>query len=159
MFDQLAESLDQGGEDGLDLRVAVPLELPPVVPDASLVVDQAPLVEPDASAVVSVVARGQDFLTFRYVSTKPNLVRVAIPAYPGWRATSGSSELPLRTVDGAFLGVVVPPGEAEVRVFYVPRFFWLGAAISGLALVVALLALFAKRAAQLVEARHHGVQA
>jgi hypothetical protein len=119
----------------------------------TMVVGQLPVIQPDGSAVANVVARGEDSVTLRYVSETTNLLRVAIPAFPGWHAQSNDSELALRTVDGAFIGVVLPAGEGEVRLFYRPRFFWLGAAISALALVVTLVALLAQGAAQRVEAR------
>jgi uncharacterized membrane protein YfhO len=119
----------------------------------TMVVGQLPVIQPDGSAVVNVVARGEDSVTLRYVSETTNLLRVGIPAFPGWHALSNDSELALRTVDGAFIGVVLPAGEGEVRLVYRPRFFWLGAAISALALVVTLVALLAQGAAQRVEAR------
>ena len=89
--------------------------------------------DPDSSA--SVVAHGDDWLTLRYASGTRTLLRVAIPAFPGWHASANGMELPVETVDGAFLGVVLPPGQGELMLQYQPRFFLLGAALSGLALL------------------------
>ena len=57
-------------------------------------------------------------------------------ASPGWRASvDGRSARPV-PVDGALLGVVLPPGARSVRLSYAPRTFWLGAALSGAALLL-----------------------
>jgi hypothetical protein len=102
-----------------------------------------PKLQSDPSATVTVRTRGLDFLELHYVSRTANLMRVAIPLYPGWQAELGLRGTPLQTlrVDQAFIGVVVPPGEGDVRLSYSPRLFWPGAAISALALlgVTALL--------------------
>jgi hypothetical protein len=106
-------------------------------------------VTPDASATVTVLERGADYLILRYRSATPtNLLRVAIPAYPGWRAELGPAELPLVTLDRAFTGIVVPAGEGDIRLHYVPRYFVLGATISALALLACVAAFRWPRPAQ-----------
>jgi uncharacterized membrane protein YfhO len=67
---------------------------------------------------------------------------VAIPLYPGWHANLATAELPVRRVDHAFIGVVVPPGTGDVRLSYAPRLFWPGALISGLMLLALALAMW-----------------
>jgi hypothetical protein len=112
----------------------------------TLVVEPAPRVESDPSAIATVVERGEDHLTIRYRSSSPNLLRVAIPRFPGWRAALNGQELPLLTVDHALLGVVVPPGEGDIALWYAPRWFGLGAAVSGLAMLGVIAAfLFSDR--------------
>jgi hypothetical protein len=96
----------------------------------------------DPAAVVTVSGRAEDSLRLHYASKTPNLLRVAIPFYPGWKATLNGVELPLRTVDGAFIGVEVPPGEGDLALSYTPRWFALGATISTLALAAAVITLF-----------------
>ena len=96
---------------------------------------------------VSVVLSEPEAVTLRYASATPNLLRVAIPIYPGWHATLGDGqELSLVTVDAAFIGVLVPAGQGEIRLAYTPRWFWLGALLSGLALLAAVTALVWPRA-------------
>jgi hypothetical protein len=56
------------------------------------------------------------------------------PWWPGWRITHGDRTLEALQVNGAFLGFVVPPGTAQVRVHYVPATFYGGLAISLLTL-------------------------
>ena len=77
----------------------------------TLVEGAQPRVEADPSARVSVLLSEPKAVTLRYASVTPNLLRVAIPIYPGWQATLGDGqELSLVTVDAAFIGVLVPAG-------------------------------------------------
>ena len=63
-----------------------------------------------------------------------NVLRVAIPAFPGWHARLNGVELTTLSVDTAFQGVLVPAGEGDLRLEYTPRYFSIGALISSLAL-------------------------
>jgi hypothetical protein len=96
----------------------------------------------DATAMATVVERGPDHLVVRYASSAPAMLRIAVAYFPGWHATLDGRELPLETVDGAFIGVDAPPGSGEIELRYQPRFFAVGATISALALLLTL-ALFA----------------
>jgi membrane protein YfhO len=111
-------------------------------PSATTMVDEPVAAEADSSATLTVTARGIDSLTLRYASKTQNLIRVAIPLYPGWHANLATAELPVRRVDHAFIGVVVPPGTGDVRLSYAPRLFWPGALISGLMLLALALAMW-----------------
>jgi uncharacterized membrane protein YfhO len=77
----------------------------------------------------------------RYRSATSNLLRVASASFPGWHASLDGRELPVVIVDHALLGVVVPAGAGDVVLWFAPRYFWLGAAISALALVGAIAVL------------------
>ena len=108
----------------------------------TLVVGGAPSTQVDPAALVSIVERGADHLTLRYRSASSNVLRVAVPWFPGWRATTPEAvELPVLAVDRAFIGVTVPAGEGEVRLSYAPRWFLPGAAISALACAATVAAL------------------
>jgi hypothetical protein len=107
----------------------------------TIVVGPAPQVQPDPAATASVVERGDDHLTIHVRTASANVLRVAIPAFPGWHAYLNNAELTTLTVDGALQGVLVPAGEGDVRLAYTPRWFWLGASISGLALLTCLATL------------------
>jgi hypothetical protein len=111
------------------------LELDPA--RATLVTGTPPPIQSDPSSTVTVVQHSDDALTIRYASATPNLIRVAVAAFPGWRAQLDGSDLPVLTVDHAFLGVLVPAGAGEVRLVFAPRFFAVSAILSGLALVAA----------------------
>jgi hypothetical protein len=109
--------------------------------EETIISGAVPTVTPDATASASVLERGDDHLTVRYRTASPGMLRVAIPSYPGWHATLDGVELTTLTVDRALLGVLVPAGEGILQLSYAPRYFWLGAAISTLALVAAIAAL------------------
>jgi hypothetical protein len=102
----------------------------------TLVVGLAPEVESDPAARLTITERRPDQLTLTYQTASPNLLRVAIPWFPGWHASVDGRELPMLKVDRAFIGVVVPPGEGEIRLRYQPRFFVWSAATSLLTLLV-----------------------
>ncbi len=90
---------------------------------------------PSGHGAASVLDRSEDSLRVRYASSTQDVLRVAVPFYPGWTATLAGDELPIQRVDEAFIGVVVPPGEGDIRLAYVPRVFGGGAAVSALALL------------------------
>ena len=60
--------------------------------------------------------------------------------YPGWEGRVDSSRVPALRVNTAFLGLALPSGDHDVRFVFVPRSFYLGLAISALALIAAALA-------------------
>jgi hypothetical protein len=105
----------------------------------TLVTGIEPAVEADPRAMVTVIAHDEDGLTLSYASATPNLLRVAIPAYPGWHATLDGRELALFTVDETFTGIEVPAGQHEVQFEYVPRVFGAGALVSLVALLSAVV--------------------
>jgi len=114
----------------------------------TVVVGPAPDVQPDPSGTARVVERGDDHLTIHVHTASVGLLRVAIPAFPGWHASLGGVELTTLSVDTAFQGVLVPAGEGDIRLEYASRWFWIGALISGLALLscaAALVRAVAKR--------------
>jgi len=98
-------------------------------------------VRADPTARASVVERGDDHLVIHVRTASVNVLRVAIPAFPGWRAWLNGVELRTLTADLAFQGIVVPAGEGDVRLEYTPRFFWIGALVSGLAVLACLATL------------------
>lgn len=62
-------------------------------------------------------------------------------AWRGWRARERGRELPLTFGDHAFLAVSVPAGEHEIVVDYMPRWFVIGAWISGVSAGVLIMGL------------------
>jgi len=86
------------------------------------------------------------FLEARTSSDRPAYVYMSEVAYPDWRASIDGQPAKLLVADGLFNAVDVPPGDHHVVLQYVPKPFYLGAAVSG----VTLLALIACVAASLV---------
>jgi hypothetical protein len=112
--------------------------------EETIVVGAAP-VESDPSASATVSGRGEDYVTVHYRTATSSVLRVAIASYPGWHASLNGTELVTLAVDDAFLGVAVPAGEGDVRMWYAPRFFWVGAALSSLALICSIAAVAGPR--------------
>ena len=109
--------------------------------EETLVVAPAPSAQLDASAVVRVVERGEDHVVLHYRTGVASMLRVAIPWFPGWRATLDGVEVPIVIADAAFIGAPVPAGEGDLRLAYAPRFFAWGASISVVAIVATAAAL------------------
>ena len=64
----------------------------------------------------------------------------------GWSASAAGAPLATLRIDGAFLGIRVPPGETEIRCRYVPPGFRAGALLSALsAMVLAAVAIRSRR--------------
>jgi len=72
-------------------------------------------------------------------SPKPAILVLADSAASGWRARVNGSGTPLLRVNGLFRGVVVPSGQSTVTFVYRPTPFYVGAAVTALALVVLAL--------------------
>jgi hypothetical protein len=73
------------------------------------------------------------------------LLATSQPGPAGWRATAGGRRLATLTVNGAFLGVVVPAGVEGVELRYLPPGLLAGAALCVLGLCVAAVLAVADR--------------
>ena len=62
-----------------------------------------------------------------------------MPYYPGWRATVDGNVPPVARVDLALMGVVVPPGDRELRLSFGSNSFRIGSALTLAGLVLASL--------------------
>jgi hypothetical protein len=112
--------------------------------EMTMVIGPLPVITTDPSATASVLDRGDPMaarLTIHYRSASPGVLRIAIPAYPGWHASLNGVDLPTLTVDFALLGVVVPAGEADVQLWYAPRYFLPAAVLSTLTLIATVIIL------------------
>jgi hypothetical protein len=76
-----------------------------------------------------VSARPTDY-TLDVAAPRYSLVVSSIPWWPGWKIEQNGTRLHPIRVNGAFLGFAVPPGRAEVRVWYAPWSFQTGVAIA-----------------------------
>jgi hypothetical protein len=73
------------------------------------------------------------------------LLATSIPDWPGWRAKDGSADVPLVTVNHAFVGFWLAPGRHVVRLHYLPSSFLLGALLSAGAVIAVSLAAVLRR--------------
>lgn len=72
---------------------------------------------------------------------EPTFIASSVVAAPGWRITRDGHSLPIHTVNGAFLGCVVPAGSSRLHVRYQPATIRWGVAVT----LMAALALAALR--------------
>jgi len=70
--------------------------------------------------------------------------------WPGWRAYWNGVRRPTVTVNGAFLGCFVPPGEGQLTFRYLPEEFTRALAVSGGTFVFLTLPFFAMRIATII---------
>jgi Bacterial membrane protein YfhO len=124
------------------IQVSTPAEslalLPSLDPaQAAIVQGKAPQNEPDPQATVS----SEPPYIFRYSSSKPALLKISIPYFPGWTATIAGRQQEILRVDHALMGVMVPAGQNELILHYQSNRFPLGATMSGITLLVSMLVL------------------
>jgi hypothetical protein len=116
--------------DEFDLRrmavVSAPLELPAGDPTPSTVtlVSLTP-----THLATDVNTADRQFLVFSQIY------------YPGWQASIDNQPVELVQTNVIQSGVIVPPGKHRVELTFNPRSFWLGAIISGVALLICLVLL------------------
>ncbi len=72
-------------------------------------------------------------------------VATSLPDWPGWRATSAGTRVPLETVNHAFVGFWLPPGTHAVRLSYRPLSWTLGLAAAAAGAIAAVLMATAPR--------------
>jgi hypothetical protein len=88
---------------------------------------------PDEHGAVRAISTSPGRLRFTVPAAGEKLLVTSIPAARGWRARSGERGLDLVTVDGAFVGVVVPSGVSRVALTFRPPGLRLGALLCLLA--------------------------
>ena len=89
-------------------------------------VGAAPVRVANGPATVAELAAGGRRVHARVSAAGPALLATSQPAIPGWRAALDGEPAEPVLVHGAFLGLVVPPGEHEVDFVYAPRSWTFG---------------------------------
>lgn len=103
---------------------------------ASIVLPPHSVIEQDRHAEAIVNASDERSYRVHYTAASPSLLKLSVPWYPGWRAAIHSHSLPIVRVDHALMGVVVPPGDADVEFTFAPHWFHFGAAISFFSIIL-----------------------
>ncbi len=85
-----------------------------------------------AQAVIQLVMEQPDQLKFEVDADAPGWLLVADAWYPGWRAQVDGSPVPVYAADYLYRAVPTPAGSSQVRLYYRPGSFWLGAGITAL---------------------------
>jgi hypothetical protein len=90
------------------------------------------------NAQMQIVSSSESGYVLRYDLAADSLLRMSVPYFPGWTAQADGQELRIVRVDHAFIGVVVPAGQGDLRLEYRSKYFAWGAAVSLLTLLIAL---------------------
>jgi len=102
-------------------------------------------------AAIADIVEGFGRLTFTAEASGPAFAVVSDLDYPGFRARVNGKETRIWKVDGALMGLELPPGASRVEIVYAPWSFrtalWCRIVVV-IAAVLALLALLKKRAAR-----------
>lgn len=99
----------------------------------------------DSRAIVRLLQSSETSYRVQMQNSTPSLLATAIPWFPGWRAESNGQSLPLRVVNHAFLGIVVPPGTHEIAMSFHLPYLGLGALASLIGLAAAVFGLWRER--------------
>ncbi|HET8798961.1 MAG TPA: YfhO family protein, partial [Thermoanaerobaculia bacterium] len=101
-------------------------------------------------AVAKIVEASPTSYRIHVKAPRWSLVASSVPWWPGWKVERNGVRIEPIRVNGAFLGFAVPEGELDVRVWYDPWTFRIGAIVS----LATLLALIAYRFAGDRQRRH-----
>lgn len=109
---------------------------------AAFVSTGGPAPEPEAGPppVISSSRIADNFVRAEVSGQATALVVVSQNFADGWTARVDGRPAPIVAVDGALMGVFVPPGRHTVVLDYLPRSFVVGSAVSGVALLLAAFA-------------------
>jgi hypothetical protein len=91
-----------------------------------------------ASATVAVEETGERRFRIHTETPSRSLLRTSIPWFPGWAARAGSTNLNVRPINHAILGIVVPPGSSEIDLEFNQPYLGLGALLSVLGLATGI---------------------
>ncbi|MEP7200529.1 MAG: YfhO family protein, partial [Chloroflexota bacterium] len=94
---------------------------------------------------VTITQQGAGHLAVRARSTANGLLVVSEIFYPGWRATVDGQSAQLMPADGILMAVAVPSGDHNVVLTFAPDLVTIGAAISGLSLLLFFVLLIVAR--------------
>ncbi|HEX9148726.1 MAG TPA: YfhO family protein, partial [Thermoanaerobaculia bacterium] len=98
----------------------------------------------NGSAQLAVREIGTDLIVEADVRDRA-LVATSIPDWPGWGAKDGAADVPLVTVNHAFVGFWLAPGRHVVRLHYLPSSFLLGSLVAGGAVIAVSIAAVLRR--------------
>jgi hypothetical protein len=95
-----------------------------------------------ANAAVTVEETRERRFRIHTESATRGLLRTSIPWFPGWTARAGSTDLDVRPINHAILGVVVRPGSSEIEIEFHQPYLGLGALLSVLGLATGIGLMF-----------------
>jgi len=93
-----------------------------------------PMTSPNAT--VTITEALQTEFRIRVHAPRYTLIVSSQPIWPGWQVRRNGRSIDALSVNGAFLGFTVPPGDWDIRVYYFPASFYGGLAASLLTIAV-----------------------
>jgi hypothetical protein len=99
-------------------------------PAQSAVVEAAPRTLTPSVQSIDITDYSSDSYHIRYRASSDSLLRIAVPYYPGWRATIDGAEAAVVPVDEALMGVFVPSGGHELTLQFQSDWFRTGVVLS-----------------------------
>jgi len=79
---------------------------------------------------------GQNLIKGKIQSEHPELLFFSIPFDKGWTAKIDGKEIKPLIVNVGFTGILLDKGEHQVQLSFTPRFYYVGALISGIAVIL-----------------------
>ena len=113
-------------------------------PAAEAVVEGAPAAAAEGGRVVDVRFLPSGSVEASIDAPAGGLLVYAASWFPGWRAQIDGQPAGVRVVDGALVGLEVPPGARQIAIVFSPRWLGWGVGLSALGVVV-FLTLSARR--------------
>ncbi|MCA1552994.1 MAG: YfhO family protein, partial [Chloroflexi bacterium] len=118
-------------------------------PATSAVLSAAPPVTLDAAPSddrVEIIQHASGLLSLRTRSAANGLLVFSEIAYPGWQVSVDGRAQPLLSADGVLMAVMLDAGEHDVQLTFDPDLVKIGAALSGISLLLCLgVLLWARR--------------
>jgi len=99
-------------------------------------------VSQDSNGVAEVREFAPGHYRIHYRCAAPSVLRVGNAYFRGWEARAGGRALEVFPVDHALIGVVVPPGEADVDLDYHSTYFLAGALVTLISVLACATALW-----------------
>jgi hypothetical protein len=90
----------------------------------------APRPPSSPEATLAITGAGETDFHMRVHAPRYTLIVSSQPFWPGWHIRRNGKSVPPLSVNGAFLGFTVPPGDWNIEVFYFPASFYGGLAAS-----------------------------
>ncbi len=87
------------------------------------------------AATTTITSAAPTDYRLRANASQRSLIVSSIPFWPGWKVTVNGKRVKPIEVNAVFLAFALPPGEADVRVWYSPLSFWVGVWVAVLTVV------------------------
>jgi uncharacterized membrane protein YfhO len=98
-----------------------------------------PVCDGTASGEVNLISENTNEINLTVTSDKSGFVVISDVWYPGWKAEIDGHKIDVLKANYLFRAVSVPAGKHELRVFYEPASFYLGAVISLLSILILVI--------------------